>query len=1305
MQTKRNAFTTVRTEGALLPADLLRRIAEGDASVGGLASRDYHLTDGEKVNEAANRSWNRLLSAWRGFREARAKLPEGDPATSVTRDRWLLPLFSELGYGRLLAAKPLQVGERAYPISHAWAQTPIHLVGAGVELDRKTPGVTGAAKTSPHALVQECLNRSDEHLWGMVSNGLTLRLLRDNVSLVRQAYVEFDLQAMMEQEVYADFVLLWLVAHQSRVEADRPEACWLERWTRVASEQGTRALESLRTGVEAAIKALGSGFLAHRGSRRLRDDLRSGELTTQEYYRQLLRTVYRLIFLFVAEDRDFLFDPKAPEEARARYREFYSLDRLRELADRRQGTRHADLWHGVRLVFGMLKSDAGCPELGLPALNSFLWSLEATEDLIASEISNRDLLTAIRALAFTTAGGVRRPVDFRNLGSEELGSVYESLLELHPEVHAQAGTFALVTAGGNERKTTGSYYTPDSIIQQLLDSALDPVIEAAVRAAASPAEAEAALLRLKAIDLACGSGHFLVGAAHRLAKRLAAVRTGEEEPAPEEVRRALRDVIGRCIYGVDVNPMAVELCKVSLWMEALEPGKPLSFLDHHIQVGNALLGATPALIAHGLPGEAFEALEGDDKKLAAALKKRNKEELGGAIDLFGGDLSRWDSQRAIEQALVEVRDIRDDTVAGIHEKQRRYEGLLSSNAYQHSKLLADAWCAAFVWRKVPNGTPAITSDTLYQLRTNGGGLSSAQRDEVERLAREYQFFHWHLAFPEVFHVPAGDEVAANEAAGWTGGFDVVLGNPPWETLSPDAKEFFSTYAPEIRTQDRTGQAATIERLSADPHIAERWALHRRRLYGTVHFLKESGRYRMYAPGSLGKGDFNVYRMFVEAALTFTRPGGYAAQIVPEGLYNGANCMAIRQHLFTRCELQVLFGFENAREVWFEGIDSRTKFAVYAARVGGSTEEFRAAFNIRTLEHLARVRTGDGIRMPVDMVREFSPDALAVMEFQEQRQVEIAAKLYARWPKFGDESVGGPIRRYMAEIHMGGDRHLFTEDAGGIPVYEGRMVAQYDHRAKGYRSGRGRAATWEDLAFAAPGKSIQPQWYIPAENIPEKARDRSQQYRVGFCDVASPTNERTLVATLLPPGVIAGHSVPTFTFPQGHEAAYLVWLAVANSFVMDYVARMKVSLHMTFTTLDSLPFPRLPDDHPATRCLVQSVLSLTCTGPEMLPFWNLMAARGWVAKADAVPGAIDVDERDRLVAEIEALVAAELFGLTSDDVGFVLDSFPIVEREQRARHGEYRMKRLILAACDAVARHASSSAGGELVARRVAAGAA
>ncbi len=666
--------------------------------------------------------------------------------------------------------------DRSYSISHGWQNTPIHLVSFKVELDHYTRTAAGSFRSSPHSLVQELLNRSDTHLWGFVSNGLRLRILRDNVSLTRQAYVEFDLEAMMDGEVYADFVLLWLLCHQSRVEAEKPEECWLEKWSRAAHEQGTRALDQLRNGVEQAITALGSGFLAHAANNALREKLRSGELNAQDYYRQILRLVYRLLVLFVAEDRDILFHPDADLVARERYTLYYSTARLRRLAEQRVGTRHADLFHGLRLVMEKLGDEKGCAELGCLLLDSFLFSREAISDLADCEIANHDLLDAMRSLAFIDDRRMRRAVDYKNLGSEELGSVYESLLELHPLLHIEAARFELQSAGGNERKTTGSYYTPTSLITCLLDSALDPVLD---EACAKP-DPEAAILNLKICDPACGSGHFLIAASHRVAKRLAAIRTGEEEPAPEARRKALRDVVGRCIYGVDINPMAVELCKVSLWMEAIEPGKPLSFLEQHIQCGNSLLGATPALLEKGIPDSAFEPIEGDDKKICREYKKKNKLQREGNRTLFDPEGNPWERLGDFATSMMQLEEMGDDTVEEIRRKQEYYTKLVQSNDYLFGRLWADAWCAAFVWKKNNEFAYPITEEVFRNIEKNPYSISTWMRDEIIRLREQYQFFHWHLAFPGVFRVPTKDEMPENEQAGWSGGFDVVLGNPPWE---------------------------------------------------------------------------------------------------------------------------------------------------------------------------------------------------------------------------------------------------------------------------------------------------------------------------------------------------------------------------------------------------------------------------------------------------------------------------------------------------------------------------------------------
>lgn len=1283
---RESGFVSVRTEGGLLPPDLLTRIVAGDR-LEGLRPGDYHLAEGERLREAISRSWNRLVAAWSGFRTALEKLPATDTGTTLTRERWLLILFQELGYGRLRTTRAINLDGVDYPISHLWGAVPIHLVSFRIDLDRRTPGAVGAARWAPHSMVQEFLNRSDGHLWGFVSNGFVLRLLRDNLSMTRQAFVEFDLQAMFETEAYSDFVLLWLLCHESRVDAERPELCWLERWMATAHREGTRALDQLRDGVEEALKILGTGFLEHPANEALREAFRSGQLDQQEFYRQLLRLVYRLLFLFVTEDRDLLL-LDTDRQARERYMRFYSTGRLRDLAGRHLGSSHGDLWRGLSLVMSFLGSEEGCPALALPPLGGLLWDPASTRHLNDCRLTNRALLDALRALAYRSDHKVRRPVDYRNLGSEELGSVYESLLELHPEVDVATRRFTLTSASGSERKTTGSYYTHTTLINLILDETLDPLIDEATRGK-PPAEAEAALLALKVCDPATGSGHFLVAAANRLAKHLAAIRTGEDEPSPEAQRDALRDVVGRCLYGVDLNPMAVELAKISLWLEAHTPGKPLTFLDHHIKCGNSIIGTTPALIARGIPDEAFQAIDKgddqDDKKACTSFKQRNRKLRAGqqtlSLHLLQHDLLEL-STRARK-----LSDMADDNPALLAAKERAYQDFADSEEMRRQWLLADAWCATFtVPKTLDTAEGSQTFDVFYQLRDQGTlPADEAALDRVREQSERYGFFHWHLAFPDVF-TPI-DEPSDDDPTGWTGGFDLVFGNPPWDTLSPDVREFFRRWCPDIAEKTKEEQNEIVEELLDDPSIARLWADHQRDLHVTAHFFRRSGRYRLFAPGNLGKGDLNIYRAFVELALTTTREGGAASQVVPAGFYSGANAAAIRRELFDHWTLTSMWGFVNANHVWFSGIVQTTRFCIYVAFRKDRSTEFESGFSIESPEELAVARSTPFVYR-IDDIRAASPDALLIVEVAPGMDAQVLAKLTRDRPTFKDLNQARGWHPYRAEVHMGNDQHLFTKEPVGLPVYEGRMIDFYDHRAKNYVGGSGRSSKWEQVPFDSPSKGIHPQWFLPEDKIPDKLGDSPFRYRISYTKIVNPKSDRRcLKAAIVPPMTVCGDTVPTIAVKEGDEWRYATWIAMLNSVCLDYLVRKRVSLHVVFSVMDTLPLPEIDPSSPVGIALIDRVLRLTCVSPEMDDFRTLVIDSAGLPGDLGQPPATDEEERELLRAEIDAIVARDVFGLTRDEVGFVLDTFEALRRSEEEPlprgFGEFRSKRLVLEAYDRV----------------------
>lgn len=1340
MARRNHDFQSIRSEGGLLPPDLLRRILDPREQLAGTEPEDYGLPQGERLNEVITQCWNRLRRHWSEFRSAAETLPEGEAATGLTNDKWNLPFLRELGFGVLTTSAAPELDGRTYAISRFFASSPVHLVGCGLSLDRRTAGARGAAAANPHGLVQEFLNRSPNHVWGIVSNGLRFRILRDSQALSRQSYLEFDLEAMFDGELYADFVLAWLVSHATRFvprKEGRAETCWLEEWTKLAEEQGTRALDNLRQGVEQALQILGQGLVEHPHNTVLREALRSGQLSLSDFHGQLLRVVYRLIFLFVAEDR--LLDGKPllhladdsdnARLAREHYAAYYSTGRLRELASRLKGSRHGDLWQQFNLVVGALSTDARFEavrqHLALPILGGFLWSPTSTTATNpasltgggGAELSNADFLESIRHLAFTRQDKMLRPVDYKNLGSEELGGVYESLLALTPQISGDGAHFTFAEFAGNERKTTGSYYTPDCLVQCLLDSALDPVVAEAIKGKAGPA-AEQAILALKVCDPACGSGHFLVGTAHRLARHLARVRAlaqGESEPSPSLYQRALRDVIGSCLYGVDINPMAVELCRVSLWLEAMEPGKPLTFLDHHIQCGNSLIGATPELIVKGIPDDAFKAIEGDDKKACTELRKLNKTEHEGIGYLFvAEDMA---NTKALQAAALALGRMSDETPEAVQEKAAAFAATRKNYDYLQAKHLADAWCAAFVIRKrfmpslIVTGLPSrdafgITQRHIVDL-AQGRALPAELAAEVKQLADQYQFFHWHLAFSDVFG---------------KGGFDCVLGNPPWERIKLQELEFFASRQSSIaEAQNAAARKKLIAALpDSDPELWEEWSVASRGAQGQSHFTRNSGRYPL-----CGQGDINVYALFAEHNRQVLAPRGRAGFIVPSGIATDDTTKDYFQAITEAGELQSLWEFEN--EGFFSaGKGHMLRFAL-TTLCGRDCPAAAADFMFQGHDISDIADPNRHFTLSAKDIATINPNTGTCPIFQTKRDASIALAIYRRagilWRK-GDPDGNPWGLRFMAMFHMANASGLFRTraelTAAGwyldgnrfvkdnkvmLPLCEAKMAYMYNHRSGTFEEAASgerphRLPTPSEQQLFDPNYAPLPCYWVEQTEVDAKLENVwNHGWLLGWRDVTDArASVRTVVACVIPRTAVAD----TFLLALPSVDARTIACLYANfcSLPFDYAARQKVGgLHIKYHVFRQLPTlqPYAYSVQSAWDSAVQvrdwllpRVLELTYTAWDLKPFAEDCGD-------DGPPFIWNADRRFHLQCEIDAAFF-HLYGIARDDVEYILDTFSVLQRSDERAYGEYRTKDTILSIYDEIAQVIAENAAAVAVSR-------
>ncbi len=1136
-------------------------------------------------------AWDLLRERWDSIRKDVGHLEELDK--SATRQRWLLPLLQLLDFEPDFKRPDLTPnGDEGlhFPVSHrGWdgvEEAPAaHLLEFGQDLEERQATGRGPKAKSPHDMLQVFLNVSEEDLWAILSNGRSLRLLRDYYHTFSKGYIEFDLESIFETRNYADFRALYRLAHASRfrpVETDEDEEQLpLEQFHQTARATGVKVGEDLRPQVVDAIEYLGNGFL--QGDPELIEELQGDPDKARAFYSEILRVVYRILFLLFAEQRGLV--PDADAELKEVYWSDYSLTALREKAEGNVPDRsdHTDLWHGLRATFEMVSE--GAEALGVFGYDGELFDLEKGEYLPDRACDNAHLLRALQKLTLIEREGVQQRISYLDLGVEELGAVYENLLDFTPRVTEEPETIEdrevsahefILDPRGLERKQSGSYYTPDSLVNELIKSALLPVMRDRLAdeglpvvgeddlgevttgllehyADLSEEEREAgeeALLSMDVVDPAAGSGHFLVKANDVMGAEVARLRTGDEYPTERAVRQAKRAVLARCIYAVDLNPMAVELCKVSLWINASVQDRPLSFLDHHIKQGNSLIGATPKLLEDGIPYEAFptksKSRSGDDGETSKAFREKTKTERKESKEGQGVQMGAFESAVTTEPRVAyEAGDF--EQVAQEKPKQARqiYAEYLNDEERRQAKLEADMYTAAFFW-PMPEGTEwAPTYGELFRVQRQGrGAIPDEQRARVEEMADDYNFFHWHLEFPEVF-----DESGS-------GGFDVVLGNPPWDVLEFKEPEFFAVTEPSVARANSAEREEFVGKLpNTDPELYRKYNKEKRFSNALNTYLRESGRYPLTAVGRM-----NTYGIFSGLTREIRGSKGRVGIIVKSGISTDYTYRKFFGDIVENQEVISLYDFEN-REPLFHGVDSRTKFCLLTLTGGEAPgQKIDFAFFMTRPDHLTEEERH--FTLTPEELLQINPNTGNSPVFRKSRDAELIKSIHRRVPVLVNEREssdpwGLTIRRIFNMGLSRVSRKCLSHDGDKDEerklsrMYESKLLHQYSHRLATYANGD--PGYFDKQQKMRPDASVEPRYWIPAQEVEEALTSNGwdRGWLLGWRDVCQPTDERTTIAAVLP------RTATDFTIRIGfsdQSAKLPCLLANLNSFVLDYCTR-------------------------------------------------------------------------------------------------------------------------------------------------------
>jgi hypothetical protein len=1031
-------------------------------------------------------------------------------------DRIAVPLAAALGLRVIPAATPAAAGS---------IQGVLHKDGlpvAALIVTRWGCDPSSAWRDAVRAAIAHGLK------WTIVITGPFIRVF-DATHTYSRRFIQFDLEITAHDPTALEFLCFLLGA-----EAFREDIRALDRAVALSEQHRAAVRSSLQAGVHDAVTSLLRAFAAAQR--------RQTRASLDSLFDESLVVIYRILFLLFAEARGLV--PKWHPI----YRDSYTIESLREPTERL--ARPPGLWESIQAIARLAHRGCRAGSLRVPPFNGRLFSpmhAPLADSLVLDDSAVRE---AILSLTTVQHGALRRRIAYADLGVEQLGGVYERILDYAPAV--STGTHdpvALKKVG--RRKATGTYYTPRALTEFLVRRALAPLVKDATADK---------ILSLRIVDPAMGSGAFLVAVCRYLATAYesALIRDGtmSSDDVTEADRASFRRVIAqRCLFGVDINPMAVQLARLSLWLATLARDKPLTFLDHHLRIGNSLAGVSTEDVVRR-PG----------RKARASARTQ--------LPLFDHDLLDRDMTTVIATRVSLALGL-DDSVEQVRTKER----LLASLQSESSPLLpwqriANLWCAD--WFSTPDQPRSakafepLVDEILGRASVLPAHLSKPLLDHAQRVAVRERFFHWQLEFPEVF---LGATIRGGQA-----GFDAVIGNPPWEVLRGDEKSAGDT--------------------------------------ALTAFSRQSGAYRWQ-----GEGHANLYQLFLERGLALTRQGGRVAMVVPFGFALDHGCARLRSELLDRTSIDTFVTVEN-REALFP-IHRGLKFLLVTATRGERTIAVPCRSGIRSASDLERIPDLDGdhsVALPRSVVEQFSGDQLAIPEIRSSIDVEILGRTVFRFPALA--SAEGWGIRFGRELNATDDREHFVDQQtrGHLPILEGKQIQPFIanvERVSRYIAARDASRLLGSGSFRRP--------------------------RLAYRDVASASNRLTLIAAIVPPNVVTTHTL--FCLKGNVEHGQQLFLcAILNSFVANYLVRMRVSTHVTVAIMERLPVPRPPTDSAA--------------------FLSIVALTNRV---------MSTPRDERAVAEIQAAVA-HLYQLSPPDFQHVLDTFPLVPIRDRVAAMQFFLQR-------------------------------